>query len=278
MRIIATVTKGIFKQLGFDIKRIQKEDDDNKQYSFSIEQEIIDQYLKKLDIDKGFIVDIGANDGTSFSNSYLLFRKGFYGLSIEPDGEAFSKMAEKYRNLEKVVLIKTKITPQNVRQYLKTCLTSKKFALLSLDIDSYDFHVLNEILSEYRPSLICSEINEKIPPPIKFSVNYDKNFHWDQSHFYGQSISQVYLLCRKYKYDIVKLEYNNIFLMPHEINKNKPMSPEEAYNEGYKNREDRKSKFPWNSDMEDLMQMKPKDGIKFINEKFIKYKGLYTIS
>ena len=54
-------------------------------------------------------------------------------------------------------------------------------------------------LSDYRPRLICSEINEKIPPPIKFTVKYSPNHYWQGDHFYGQSISQLYKLCKKYK-------------------------------------------------------------------------------
>jgi hypothetical protein len=62
------------------------------------------------------------------------------------------------------------VTPNNVVSLLLANDTPKEFAFLNLDLDGYDYFVLEQILTHYRPKLICKEINEKIPPPIKFSV------------------------------------------------------------------------------------------------------------
>jgi len=95
---------------------------------------------------------------------------------------------------------------------------------LNIDIDGYDYYVLDAILSTYRPHLITAEINENIPPPIKFSILYTKNGSWNgwsgksSDHFFGMSISKLYDLCIKHSYDLINLNYNNAFLMPHETN------------------------------------------------------------
>lgn len=49
--------------------------------------------LSKFDEDyQGFFVDIGANDGITISNSYLLEQKGWNGICIEPNMTEFQKL------------------------------------------------------------------------------------------------------------------------------------------------------------------------------------------
>jgi len=49
----------------------------------------------------------------------------------------------------------------------------KDFSVLSLDIDGNDYWGAACDLSQFRPQLIVTEINEKIPPPIRF-VQYNR--------------------------------------------------------------------------------------------------------
>ena len=51
----------------------------------------------------------------------------------------------------------------------------KNLTFINLDIDSYDLEIINQILdSGFKPDIVSIEINEKIPPPIYFSVTYDQ--------------------------------------------------------------------------------------------------------
>ncbi len=102
-----------------------------------------------------------------------------------------------------------------------------------IDIDGYDYFVLDELLSSFRPAIICAEINEVIPPPIKFTVKLHPSYVWGENHFLGQSICQLSLLCKKYDYILVELHYNNAFLVPKELNPFTPLTPEDAYIKGY---------------------------------------------
>ncbi|HCF29513.1 MAG TPA: hypothetical protein DEV81_20440 [Cyanobacteria bacterium UBA11049] len=90
---------------------------------------------------------------------------------------------------------------------------------------------------------------KKFPPPLKFTVkweweNWNPNYVWNTDYFYGQSISELEVLCTKYDYGIVDLEYNNAFLLPKEISKVPFLSAESAFKKGYLERADRKEKFP----------------------------------
>ena len=102
--------------------------------------------------------------------------------------------------------------PQNVVSILEAARCPRQFAFLSLDIDSYDHYLLDRILGAFRPGLICVEINETVPPPLKFTVSFHEDQQWAGDHFQGQSISKCHELCVRYGYAIVELHYNNLFL------------------------------------------------------------------
>jgi hypothetical protein len=248
-----------------------------KGYSFLDEEILIRKYTNALTLENNYCVDIAASDGISMSNTYLLFKAGWYGIAVEFDANKFAKLASSYAPFVNVNLVKIKVTPGNVIFILQGCMCPRNFAFLNLDIDSYDYFVLDKLLGEYRPSLICVEINEKVPPPVKFTVTYDSHHAWELDHFYGQSISKCYDLCKKYKYEIVELHYNNLFIIPRELNRFESLSPEAAYESGYKNKPDRKEKFPWNSDMEVLQTMTREESIDFLENKFEKYKGKFIL-
>ena len=150
-------------------------------------------------------------------------------------------------------------------------------ACSSLDIDSYDYFVLESILKHFRPAIIIVEINEKIPPPLEFTVIYNEAHSWDCSHFFGQSICQLEKLALAQNYAIATLEYNNVFLVAKERFQGESLSAEEAYKKGYVTKEDRAVKFPWNHNMEILLTSTPEDNVKFLKEHFSGYEGKYTL-
>ena len=248
----------------------------DQSYSGLDEDRVAQRYLRKVPHQK-FCVDIAASDGTSASNTRALFEKGWEGLAAEFDGEKFAKLANSYALFPGARLSRNKISPDNVIPLLHAHGVPRDFGFLSLDIDSFDYFVLDKILGEFRPTLICAEINEKIPPPLKFTVKYIPDHWWSADHFYGQSISQLYTLTSRHKYDLVELHYNNAFLIPSELNTFKSLTPEEAFRKGYAGKKDRESKFPWNKDVDFLLTMSPADARNAVNQLFKKYKGKYDL-
>lgn len=64
-----------------------------KNYSQSKEQQAILNYFGTF---KGTFLDIGANDGITFSNTYALALLGWKGIAIEPSPKAYKKLKELY--------------------------------------------------------------------------------------------------------------------------------------------------------------------------------------
>lgn len=269
------VKKTLFA-LGFELRRIRTPTG-AKGYSYCDEEAIIQELLGKLSDPLQFAIDIGAGDGIYMSNSYRLFSLGWKGIAMELDGRQFAQLASRYMGLTGVSLLRVCVTPDNVLNLLASCGTPKNFGYFGLDIDSYDYFVLEKVLSTYRPSLICTEINEKIPPPLRFAVKWQPNGTCGQNHFYGQSLSMLEALATRHNYDLVRLEYNNAFLIPREINPVPALSASDAWRKGYVERPDRQKRFPWNADMEHLIAKSADESRTILREKFKQYDGKYIL-
>jgi FkbM family methyltransferase len=63
------------------------------------EGKVINHYFKDF---KGTVLDIGANDGKTFSNSLALIENGWNAILIEPNKEAFKDLTELHKDRYKV--------------------------------------------------------------------------------------------------------------------------------------------------------------------------------
>jgi hypothetical protein len=261
---IASALGRLAGRFGFEVRRIPR----GRVCSNLDEQAVIARHLAQRPDHTRYVVDIGASDGVTMSNTFSLFREGWDGLAVEAGAPEFAALSRHYAHLPRPALARCRVTPDNVLALLRAHSVPKEFGLLSLDIDGYDYFVLAEILREFRPFLVCAEINEKIPPPIKFSVLWRPGYAWRMDHFFGQSLSQLHTLCVAHQYALVELHYNNAFLVPVEKCGVPALTPEQAYEAGYRSRPDRAQKFPWNADMEPLLTMSPERGVQFLNERF----------
>ena len=232
----------------------------------------------RLPLRHEFCVDVGASDGLTMSNTHFLFAGGWRGLAVEYDPGRFASLAQVYRSTAGVSLARARVTPDNIVPLLAAYDTPRDLDFLSLDIDGYDHFVLERIFSAYRPTLVCAEINEKIPPPVKFAIKYHPDYAWDESHFYGQSLSKLHEQCERHDYAIVQLEYCNAFLVPKEINPLEALSAERAYREGYWERPERLARFPWNADMDHLHRMSPPEVVAAVERRFAAFKGQFECS
>tara|TARA_Y100000389_G_C17456812_1_gene518686 strand:- start:983 stop:1957 length:975 start_codon:yes stop_codon:yes gene_type:complete len=232
-----------------------------------------------LNISTGYYVDIGASDGYSSSATFPFARnKNFSGLSIELDDKKFKKMQFIYKDFKNVHLSKSKVTPLNVLDLLHEFNVPKNFDVLNLDIDSYDLFVIKKLLESFQPKIVSMEINEKIPVPIYFTVNFDENHYWKGDSFYGCSLQAAYEELNKFDYKLYTVMYNNAIFIPNNMNVNFPnLTLTEFYQRGYINKLDRKEKFSYNRDFDILLEMNSEEAIKFINNIFHDYRGKFQL-
>jgi hypothetical protein len=209
-----------------------------------------------------FFVDIGASCVTAASESEILVENGWSGIMFECDPNKYPIQIKKM-NGKDIKVLPVKVTPDNILIILKENNAPLDF-YLTLDIDGYDFFVLEKILSHYKPQLIISEINEKIPANIKFSVKYDEDYFWDGSHYYGYSILMLEDILTKYGYKIESLDWNNVVLVPGIQEE----SIEDVYNNGYLNKTDRINIYTYNLDFEPIYSLSKEEQLNFIETRF----------
>ena len=248
-------------------------------FSHSSEEQILRKYIDELlpVVHQRTVVDIGAGNGVRWSNSYSLFRSGWKGVGIEADERKFAQLTRSYKNFPLAHACHSQADPANICSLLKSLCVEKDFSVLSLDIDGNDYWVLKAILTEFRPALIVTEINEKIPPPLRFLVKYDPAFQL-RRHFFGYSIAMLADLCEEYDYGILELEYNNAFIARRDIAGDRFIDSDTAYSRGYKDRPGRQERFSSNFELEVLNSLPPAKAIEFLDDFYSLEKGKYYLS
>jgi hypothetical protein len=239
------------------------------------DQQVIKNFLDKIDKGQKIYVDIGSSDQSNLPKEII--KDGNKTLFFEID----SRKASFWKNDHNFEIINKKVTPNNVYDLIfEKNPKDSEITFLDIDIDGYDFHVLNNLLQKTRPFLIVAEINEKIPPPIKFSVKYNDNYFWNVSHFYGMSISKFDELAETYEYDLIELTANNIYAIRKDKNIGfQAFSSESLYNEKYKNPRLKGllPEFNHNNNFDNVLSMNKDDAIKYINSFFINYTDQYEL-
>jgi hypothetical protein len=250
---------------------------DGRVFSNFNEQEIVKKYVRELSIENTTLVDIGAGDGIRSSNTFGLITSGWTGVAVEYSPRAFAKLARAFLHYPNAFACRFKVTPDNIVGLLGAYGVEKEFGVLSLDIDSYDYYVLDTVLGSFRPRLVITEINEKVPPPIRFVADFDAEFEM-KNHFFGYSITALADLLKKHGYALLELEYNNAFIAPEELAGVTPVAIADAYRKGYLDRPDRREKFRPNANMEVLHGMTAVQAVKFLDQFYSEFRGKYQIS
>ena len=248
-------------------------------FSHANEQGILANYIAELlpkDRPKT-IVDIGAGNGVRWSNSYALLLAGWKALGIEADPQKYALLSKVYGKFPHARASNSLAAPDNICSLLRAFDIEQNFGVLCVDIDGNDFWVLDAILSTFRPGLVVTEINENIPPPLRFVVKFDPDFRL-RYHFYGYSIAALEDLCDSHDYGILELEYNNAFLAPREFKAAHFRDAQTAYREGYLERPARKERFAFNLDMEPLLSLSPEEGMTFLRKFYATDEGNYYLA
>ena len=131
-------------------------------YSQNGEDGIIEELLKRLDINSGWVCEFGAWDGIHLSNTFNLVKnKNYDAVFIEGDDNKYNdlmKTVEKYR---RIVPIKAYVDHNDTSNSLDNLLQRTRipidFDILSIDIDSFDYQVWKS-LKVYKPKIVIIEI------------------------------------------------------------------------------------------------------------------------
>jgi len=175
-----------------------------KSYSQFGEDLVISKYFKNF---VGKYVDIGCYHPIKYSNTALLYKKGWNGINIDLNKTSidlfnFSRLRDKnvfacLSNKEEIVDIyfdndfsalnstfNTNIKNLKINKFKKikikikvfSIVVREKFDFLNIDCEGNDYNILKTInLKKYRPKIICIEVSKKNK---KFIYKYLNSNHY----------------------------------------------------------------------------------------------------
>ena len=161
-----------------------------KTYSQFGEDTIIIKYFKNF---IGKYVDIGCYHPIKYSNTALLYKKGWTGINIDlnkttidlfnftrlRDKNIFACLSDKEKIVDMYIdnefsalnsIYKNNIKNHKIKKYQKIKINTKvfsnvvkeKFDFLNIDCEGNDYNILKTIdLKKYNPQIICIEVSEK---------------------------------------------------------------------------------------------------------------------
>ena len=130
------------------------------------EDGIIEELLNRLQIKKGWVCEFGAWDGIHLSNTFNLVKtKNFKAVFIEGDQFKYKDLLNTVQRFSNIVPINAYVdyndTDNSLDNLLKNTEIPYDFDILSIDIDSYDYHVWRN-LKKYNPKIVIIEINSSV--------------------------------------------------------------------------------------------------------------------
>ena len=135
-------------------------------YSQNGEDGIVEELLKRLNIENGWVCEFGAWDGKHLSNTFNLVRnKNFNAVFIEGDQNKYEDLLKTVKEFPKIVPIQAMVdhndSSNSLDNLLKQTDIPDDFDILSIDIDSYDYQVWKS-LKVYKPKIVIIEINSSV--------------------------------------------------------------------------------------------------------------------
>ena len=201
-------------QLGIPVLELLQ----SRTYSQNGEERLILEVLNKLQITKGYFVDIGGGNGIFASNTRLLAEKGWSGLNIEGDEKKFKKLSN---NTKQFSSVKNKLAfvscekGNTLNDILEEFNIPKDFDVFSLDIDGIDYWVWKG--TTYKPKLVVVEFNQAYEPKESKSVAYNPEFKYDGSDYYSASALAMTKLGKSKGYSLIAHLNCNLFFLKNEF-------------------------------------------------------------
>ena len=176
-----------------------------KVYSQTGEEGVLEGIFANVGEGDRCLVDVGAGDGRTLSNTRWLLERGWHGARFDAAhaGDVHQE----------------RITAENVAAIFLKYGVPSIFDLLSLDIDGLDWWVLRALLrAGYQPRVVCCEINPELPEEPPVAVEYHPEFTFRETRYFGASLGAYRRLMAAHGYRLVHLQAGmNAFFIKQEL-------------------------------------------------------------
>jgi len=173
-----------------------------KVFSQADEDGVTEEILRRIGLNHGTCIEIGSGDGLE-NNTLALLAQGWRGVWLDAKPLAFDP------NCNPLILknIRGFVTLENVVDLVSEGLShfqQADFDLLSIDVDGNDGYLAESLLlAKFEPSVVIIEMNEVLPPPIRFAQPYLAEYVWDKTKNSGWSLQSLADLMERFGYTCV---------------------------------------------------------------------------
>ena len=170
-----------------------------KFFSQSDEDGILLEILRRIGRNAGACLEVGAGDGTE-NNTLILASQGWKTIWIDATVPAIDPNCNPLLLSHHQEFVDTENLCRVVRTGMGR-LGATELHVVSIDVDGNDGYLATALLDDgITPEVFIIEINEVLPPPIKFAQKYDPNHVWDKSKNAGWSLQSLDDLLRSRGY------------------------------------------------------------------------------
>lgn len=146
------------------------------------EDGILIELFRRMSVVPSWVCEFGAWDGKHLSNTFYWVQQGARAVYIEGDAAKMSDLHATAREYPTIIPIHSLVQAEG-QNSLDTLLARTPiphdFDILSIDIDSHDYHVWKGF-HQYAPKVVVIEINSSVPP---FDPTYIHGAHCSGSGF-----------------------------------------------------------------------------------------------
>ena len=202
-------------------------------YSQHDEDGMIQEIFRRIGVSNRIFIEFGVGDGTENNTLYLML-SGWKGLWIDGDeGNAASinRRLAPFIQSGQLTFSHGFVKRKTINDIIKSANFSGEIDLLSIDIDGNDYWVW-EAMTVVQPRALVIEYNAVFRPPLAIVADYDENFRWDGTSYYGASLKALEMLGSRLGYDVVACSLSgiNAFFVRHDLVKDRFCAPFTAEN------------------------------------------------
>ena len=174
-------------------------------------------------------VEIGS--GKSGGNSACLAHEcGWSGLMVELSERSVDLARAKFAGQRGVTAVAARVTPENVNELLAQHGYATDVDILSIDIDSYDYWILQALT--VAPRILILEYNALFGPDRRVTIPADQPLESMPKGYNGASLAALTALARRKGYRLVTCENAgvNAFYLRHDVAPEvREVTPAEAF-------------------------------------------------
>jgi len=171
-----------------------------KVYSQNDEDGMIAEIFHRIGTTTKRFIEFGVEDGLE-TNSTFLLSQGWNGCWIEASKTGAARARQLFSTYP-VEVVEARMTVENADSLIGRLAGPGELDLLSIDIDSNDYWIWKAITS-VKPRVVVIEYNATFPPFVRKTIDYNPNFDWDGSNYFGASLGALAAIGAEKGYSLV---------------------------------------------------------------------------